>query len=237
MADYKNQIEALLFSSGRFMEAETLVNLIGASGKGVIVSNINKLKEEYEARDSPLMIVEENDSWKINVRERYLPLVRRIVAELELPKTVLETLAVIAWKAPVLQSDVIDIRHNKAYEHIDQLEQLGFVIKEKMGRSYQLKLSSKFFDYFEVDGNKGIREIFKDMKKPQEEQPPAGEISVPIAPISSVAPVQQESALETVQKEPVPPAEEKVAEPADSVEPKDPLDEKQEENFQPGLDD
>ncbi len=159
--DYKRQVEALLFASGRFMDVNTLLNLTGASNKKVLINNIEKLKKEYDGRNSPLMIVKEKDGWKLTVRETYLPLVRKIVSETELPKTILETLAIIAWKSPVLQSDVVKIRHNKAYEHISELVELGFIRKEPSGRSYMLNLTEKFYEYFEVAGAKNIRDVFK----------------------------------------------------------------------------
>ena len=144
--DYKNQIESLLFASGRFIDMNTLLNLTGASGKQVLRNNIDKLKQEYDGRSSPLMIVEEKDGWKLTVREGYLPLVRKIVSETELSKTILETLAVIAWKAPVLQSEVVNIRHNKAYDHVSELMELGFIKKEPQGRSYMISLMEKFYE-------------------------------------------------------------------------------------------
>ncbi|MBT4272927.1 SMC-Scp complex subunit ScpB [archaeon] len=158
--NYKNQIEALLFASGRFMDANTLLLLTGASGKQVLINNVRKLKEEYDERESPLMVVEEKDGWKLTVRETYLSLVRKIISETELPKTILETLAIIAWRSPVLQSEVVNIRHNKAYEHISELVDLGFIRKETSGRSYLLNLTEKFYEYFDVDGSKDIREVF-----------------------------------------------------------------------------
>ncbi|MBT4022263.1 SMC-Scp complex subunit ScpB [archaeon] len=158
--NYKNQIEALLFATGRFMDANTLLLLTGASGKQVLINNVRKLKEEYDERESPLMVVEEKDGWKLTVRETYLSLVRKIISETELPKTILETLAIIAWRSPVLQSEVVNIRHNKAYEHISELVDLGFIRKETSGRSYLLNLTEKFYEYFDVDGSKDIREVF-----------------------------------------------------------------------------
>ncbi|MBT3720456.1 SMC-Scp complex subunit ScpB [archaeon] len=158
--NYKNQIEALLFASGRFMDANTLLLLTGASGKQVLINNVRKLKEEYDERESPLMVVEEKDGWKLTVRETYLSLVRKIISETELPKTILETLAIIAWRSPVLQSEVVNIRHNKAYEHISELVDLGFIRKETSGRSYLLNLTERFYEYFDVDGSKDIREVF-----------------------------------------------------------------------------
>jgi segregation and condensation protein B len=160
MTDYKNKVESILFASGRFIDIQTLLNLTGASNKQVLTNNVRKLKEEYEQRSSPLMIVEEKDGWKLTVRESYLPLVRNIVSEMELTKSVLETMAVIAWKAPVLQSEIVNVRHNKAYEHIKELEDLGFLRKDSEGRSYRLNLTEKFFEYFDVDGAKDIREVF-----------------------------------------------------------------------------
>ena len=158
--DYKNQIEALLFASGKLMSIDILLNLTGASGKQVLLNNITRLKQEYEERQSPMMIVEEKDGWKLTVRETYLPLVRKIISETELPKTILETLAIIAWKSPVLQSDVVNIRHNKAYEHVSELIDLGFIRKEQKGRSYMINLTEKFYEYFDVDGSKNIRDVF-----------------------------------------------------------------------------
>ena len=165
MSNYKNQVEAILFASGRLMEIDTLINLTGASSKKVISNAVEKLMEEYEKRDSPMMVVEEKGGWKLTVREKYLSLVRNIVSDMELPKSVLETLAVIAWKSPVMQSEIISIRHNKAYEHIKELVELEFISKESYGRSYMIKLTNKFFNYFDIEGKKDIKEIFKTIQE------------------------------------------------------------------------
>jgi DNA-binding MarR family transcriptional regulator len=66
----------------------------------------------------------------------------------------METLAVVAYKAPVLQSKVVKIRTNKAYDHLAQLENSGFITREKSGRSKLIKLTSKFFEYFDIDPSK-----------------------------------------------------------------------------------
>ncbi|MEM2131468.1 MAG: SMC-Scp complex subunit ScpB, partial [Candidatus Woesearchaeota archaeon] len=63
--NYKNMIEALLFASGRYMSVENLMALTKAENKDIIIENISKLKQEYDLRDSPLMIVEEKDGYKL----------------------------------------------------------------------------------------------------------------------------------------------------------------------------
>lgn len=162
--DLKKQIEALLFSAGRVITTDELAKFAGIRQKNAITEKTLELKEDYEKAGSPIMIIEESDGWKMTVREKFLPLVRQINPHTELSKTIMETLAVVAWKSPVLQSTVIKIRTNKAYDHISELEDLGFVIKEKYGRSYMLKITQKFYEYFDLKDKKDIAKLFKDIK-------------------------------------------------------------------------
>lgn len=167
MSEIKNKIEAILFSCGGKIPIEEISKLTGYS-KNVILKTLNELKQLYEDSDNSLKIIEEGDQWKMSVKEKYISLVRSIVTETDLPKSILETLAVIAWKAPMLQSDLIKIRNNKAYEHIKELLESGFISKERSGRSYKIKLAQKFFDYFDIDSIKKIR---KDLNKTAESVP------------------------------------------------------------------
>ena len=107
------------------------------------------------------MLVNEGDSWKITIREQFLPLVRNIVTETELSKTIMETLAVVALKYPIKQSELIKIRTNKAYDHLKELEQMGYITRQKHGRTNLIKLTQKFFEYFDLPQEK-LKEVFKD---------------------------------------------------------------------------
>lgn len=159
---FKNEVEALLFSSGKNMTVDNVATIIGIERKDVLAA-LKTLQEEYNGRDSALMIMDEGDMWKIHVREKFLPLVRRIVSDTELPKSVLETLAIIAYKSPVLQSEVIDTRSSVAYEHIGLLMDMGFIMREKKGRSFALRVTEKFFDYFDISGDKTLKDMFKNI--------------------------------------------------------------------------
>jgi len=55
------------------------------------------------------------------------------------------------------------LRNNKAYDHISQLEKLGFVKKSKSGRTFTVTLTKKFFDYFDIDETE-FKNKFKDRK-------------------------------------------------------------------------
>ena len=156
----KKKLEALLFSSGRKMDLEELSRLIDAK-TGDIQTSLEELKKEYEDKNSSVMLVNEGTSWKLTVTEQFLPLVQKIITETELSKTIVETLAVIAFKYPIKQSDLIKIRTNKAYEHLKELEEMGYITRQKHGRTNLIKLSPKFFEYFDLREEQ-LKEQFRD---------------------------------------------------------------------------
>lgn len=179
MTSAKHQTEALLFSSGKTMTIEQLADLAGLS-REKIKRALKALKKDYEKRDSAITIDEDERGWKMTVTNEFLPLVKSIVADTELSKATMETLAIIAYNYPdALQSEVVDTRGGNAYEHIKELEDLGFVRKQRSGRTYELRLTEKFFEYFQIEGEQDIRKVFRDVRKPsKEEQRKLGEMDV-----------------------------------------------------------
>ncbi len=162
MTELKNQVESLLFSAGKRLTLEELGRLCKEENLDAIKAALELLKKELDDKQSSLMLVQEGDAYKLTVREKYISMVKKVVTTPELPKSILETLAVVAYKAPVLQSHVIKIRTNKAYRHFDELEELGYITREKKGRSKLIRLTPKFFDYFDVPPEK-LREKFKNV--------------------------------------------------------------------------
>jgi segregation and condensation protein B len=166
-ADNKCRIEAVLFAVGKYLDEETISQLCEIEKRNVKKS-LEELRKEYDSRTGALMIVQEGDSWKINVREKFLSLVRKIVSDTELSKSVMETLSVIAWKTPVYQNEVVKIRGNKCYDHIEELENAGFITKDKKGRSYILKTTEKFYNYFDID-QKNLKGVMGEAKIPSKQ--------------------------------------------------------------------
>ncbi|MBU0461935.1 MAG: SMC-Scp complex subunit ScpB, partial [Nanoarchaeota archaeon] len=100
----------------------------------------------------------------LTVKEGFLSIVQKINPHTELSKAVMETLAVIAWKQPITQAKVVDIRTNKAYDHVEELVELGFITKERYGRSYMLRITQKFLDYFDLPDQEAARKLFMDFR-------------------------------------------------------------------------
>ena len=174
MTDILKQIEAILFATGKKVETEKLAKLCKIKDISAIKDAVEELKKKYDEENSSLMITDEKDGYKLTVREKYLGTVEKLIPDTELSKTIMETLAVIAWKHPVLQSEIVKVRTNKAYEHISELEESGFLTWEKHGRTKMLRLTQKFFEYFDLKDREAIKNLFKDVdetvKEKQEEE-------------------------------------------------------------------
>ena len=160
-------IEAILFTSGKYVSIRTLTKLTSHSAYRVKKA-IEILKKKHNLNEnSSLEIIEDGEFYKLTIKSHYLKYAKNMADEIELPKAVLDTLALIAWLSPVKQTRIIEARGNKAYEHIKYLKQRGFISKEREGRTYRLRLTRKFYDYFEVDHSK-IKEVLN--KKAKEAQ-------------------------------------------------------------------
>ncbi len=150
MEEFKNRVEAILFTTGRFIALEELAGLCEVGSVGILRDALEALQEEYVKRAGALQVVCEDNKWRIMLRKEYLYLTEKLLTDTELDKATQETLAIIAYKTPAIQSEVIKIRGNGAYDHIRTLKEMGLVTAEKFGRTRILRVTPKFYDYFDV---------------------------------------------------------------------------------------
>ena len=121
-------------------------------------SNINsidealkELKEKYSNSNSALELNEVNKTYCLELKSTLNEFVEDLLPS-ELRTSELRTLATIAIKKKILQSDLILLRGSGAYDHIRELINKKLIIKRKQkdGRSYWISLSEKFFQTFAV---------------------------------------------------------------------------------------
>ena len=148
--DLVTRIEAVLYLKGRPITKKNLSEITNSDINSIIYA-INELKEKYSNSQSAIVINEINNAYCLELK----PTLNEFVEDLlpsELKTSELRTLATIAIKKKILQSDLIILRGSGAYEHIKELINKKFIIKRKQkdGRSYWLSLSEKFFQTFAV---------------------------------------------------------------------------------------
>lgn len=150
--DKKALVEAALYAAGRPLSLEDLDRVSKAGGKAETESLLADLTREYRERESALEIVETSRGrFALQLKPEYSSRVSRLSAGGLLSLGTLKTLALIALRQPIRQSELIGIRGGHSYEHIHRLEGLGFVKREPSGRSVTLTTTKMFAEYFGFD--------------------------------------------------------------------------------------
>lgn len=127
--------------------------------------------EQYKARNSPMEILALKDErYVMQVKAEYTPLIKKLVNRPLLSSGPLKTLSYIAYRQPITQKRVIEVRGQHAYGHVKLLKDMGLIMTERSGRSLALKTTEYFADYFgltmDTSGlKKDLRKIFGEAIK------------------------------------------------------------------------
>ena len=168
-------LEAALYVSGRPLNLKTLGSVIGVRSKKEVQRLARVLLKEYRNRNTSLEILELKDErFVMQLKPRYTPKVRKLARRPLLSTGPLKTLSYIAFRQPVPQSQVVDVRGSHAYRHIKELQRMGLISKEKVGKDLVLKTTQFFADYFGLSPNLSVmkRQLKKlypegeELKKP-----------------------------------------------------------------------
>ena len=148
----KSRIETVLFVTAKALSSQEIAEILEEEVDNVEEAMLD-LINDYSFRDGALEIDDE-DGYILQVKEEYIDIVEKLVP-VELTQAVMKTLSVIALKEPVRQTYVKELRGAGAYEHIQELLQKGLISRKKdpNGRSFNLRTTQKFKEYFKLKGD------------------------------------------------------------------------------------
>jgi segregation and condensation protein B len=153
-------LEAALYVAGRPLDLRELASVLKTRSKKRVQRTAQKLIELYNARDTALEILSlEEERYVLQLKAEYTPEVRRLSLRPLLSVGPLKTLSYIAYRQPLPQKQVIDVRGQHAYGHVKQLEDLNLISRERAGRSRLVRTTEFFADYF------GLSHDLKTMKQ------------------------------------------------------------------------
>lgn len=159
MEEKKRLVEACLFVAARPMNIGGIAEATGLSVDAV-KDTLDDMKGDYE--DHGIGIRESNGLYELRVKEEHEDKVGHLAPNKDFSRAALQTLAVIAFKHPVKQSVVVEVRGNRVYEHLKELEDRGFIKRTPKGHTSIISLTNKFLEYFGVKTIEGVKEKFKD---------------------------------------------------------------------------
>ena len=162
--DIKSKIEAVLFITSKAMQPIDIAQILGLEEE-VVENALLDLMFDYSSRNGALEIDDE-DGYIIQVRAEHMDIVEKL-CPVELSPAVLKTLTVIALKEPIRQTTLKELR-SSAYEHIAELLEQGLIskTKDKNGRSFNIRTTKKFQEYFKLKGD--IKALVKRLDATQD---------------------------------------------------------------------
>jgi segregation and condensation protein B len=156
--------EAALYVTGRPLDLKELCSVLKTRSKNKARKLLKTLMQEYANRNTALEILELKDErYVLQLKAEFTPYVRKLVTRPLLSTGPLKTLSYIAFRQPVSQKRVIEVRGRHAYGHIKMLKEMGLVALERKGRSSILRTTEYFADYFGLSHDTSIMK--KELKK------------------------------------------------------------------------
>jgi len=112
MEEIKNIIESLLLVTEEPLTIARIKSILIEPGRKELQNALTELAAEYEARKGGFFLREVAGGYQIRTRPEYREWIKRLIQPkpLRLSKPALETLAIIAYKQPIIRSDIEHIR-------------------------------------------------------------------------------------------------------------------------------
>lgn len=168
-------LEAGLYVAGRPLDLKTLGSVVGTRSKRKVRKLAKALVEAYKSRDTAVEVLElEGERFVMQLKAEYTSQVRKLATKPLLSAGPLKTLSYIAFRQPVPQVQVIDVRGHHAYGHLRQLEEMELIFREGVGRKKVLRTTQFFADFFGLSHDlramkRQLKSVFEDFVKPETE--------------------------------------------------------------------
>ena len=152
--EYECAVEAILFASGESVELSRLAYCLELDEKS-LKSIIERLMDKYSGESRGMKIIQLNDAYQMCTNEIYYDFVSKLVkapSKKVLTQTLLETLAIVAYKQPITKSGIEDIRGVNAEHAINKLVEYRLIFEvgrmETPGKPILFGTTDEFLKYY-----------------------------------------------------------------------------------------
>ena len=160
------RLEAALILADEPLSARRLADVVGLLDATEARTLIERLKELHDLDGTAFQVEEIAGGYQLLTRPQYHPWLARLKRtghELRLTSAALETLAVIAYKQPIMRAEVEKIRGVACSELIRQLMEKGLVKvagkHDSLGRPQLYGTTKKFLQTFGLNTLKDLPEV------------------------------------------------------------------------------
>jgi segregation and condensation protein B len=187
-------LESLFFVSDSPIRLETLVEILPEANKEEIIEGIRQIQAEYENSSKGIELAEIAGGYQFRTKPDCAAWVSRLkkVRAIKLSQAALETLAIVAYRQPVIRPAVEEIRGVDSGSVLHTLMEKGLIRvmgrKELPGRPIVYGTTKAFLELF------GLNSL-SDLPTLKEIQPPATPEAILENPSSSPSPLGDSAAI------------------------------------------
>jgi segregation and condensation protein B len=197
--DVKPILESLFFVSDSPIRLETLVEILPESSKDSILEGIRQIQAEYGHPSKGIELTEIAGGYQFRTKPGWAEWVNRLkkAKAVKLSQAALETLAIVAYRQPVIRPAIEEIRGVDTGSVLHTLLEKGLVKimgrKELPGRPIVYGTTRAFLELFSLNS-------VSDLPKLQEIQPPPAPEEISSQEISPQETPPQEISKEEILK-------------------------------------
>ena len=184
MDDIKNIIESLLFVAEEPLTIDRFKKMLDADGTEEIRAALRTLIDEYDTRTGGFYLREVAGGYQLRTRREYNQWVKKLLQPKppRLSKAALETLAIVAYKQPVIRSSIEHIRGVDCGGLLRMLLERNLIRvlgrKEIPGRPLIYGTTRRFLEVFDL---KDLRDLptpkeIEELNGPGDDQPPTPDV-------------------------------------------------------------
>ncbi len=147
------RLEAVLFAAGKPLSVKELTDALDAGDFRPVQVALKRLIRTYDGRQTALEVRHVGDRYALQLRPDFVA-GAHAVTPVDLAPRTLKALTLIAYHQPILQSLLVKMLGEAAYEEVERLRGLGLIRADPKGATLELWTTKSFAEYFGIASTK-----------------------------------------------------------------------------------
>ena len=143
------KVEAALYASGRPLTVDEIARVAGTASERKAAAIAREIAKSVNGSLQAVEVVEySGPKFAMQLKAQYTQTARKFATRPLLSRAALRTLSFIAFFQPISSGELVLRRSSAVYLHLKELEDVGFVVSERQGRTKAYKTTPRFAEYF-----------------------------------------------------------------------------------------
>ncbi|HEV2137289.1 MAG TPA: SMC-Scp complex subunit ScpB [Nitrososphaerales archaeon] len=143
------KVEAALYAAGRPLTIEEIAHVAGTVSERKATAVAREIAKMVNGTMQAVEVVEyPGPKFAMQLKAQYTQTARKFATRPLLSKASLRTLSFIAFFQPMTSAELVQRRGSATYQHLKELEEVGFIAEERQGRSKAYRTTVRFAEYF-----------------------------------------------------------------------------------------